>query len=457
MKNLLVVDDEKEISDCLKEYLTDKGFNVLNCYSVDEALGVINSEKLDLVLCDINMPGKTGIELFNEYNIHRGSQEKIPFVLMTGHADIIGVENAFSMGVSELIAKPFDLDSISLVINYLLNLEESKGSQKEKFYAVQIDEFIRAKSSNYDIYLKMVEKYILVTKSGQEFTEQRIANFAKKGATHIYMNSKDFAKYTDLQFAIASTINIRPIDAVRKTKIMNHLIASVGQSFLAGSVESKTFSNALTAFESYTQVAISNTQLENILSHLTNSSPDLIEKSSIKAMISSLIANLWKWNSPKVQSRIILAALMCDISLKDKPQLVKKNRIDYTADERGQYENHPFESFKLLNQIPDMPEEIAIVALQHHENSSGLGFPQRLSKDKLHSYSKLIHCVGEFIEVLYLQKDSTNVQLALDSLNKLQGKMLSEQVIKSLYMVFQAKMPKELEGLLLPSQTARFN
>ncbi len=456
-KNVVVVDDEVEITNSLKEFLCEKGFQVHTFTAADQAYDYFKENHADLILSDIKMPGKSGIDLFKQYFETKTVQPKVPFVLMTGYTDLIGAENAYSMGVSELIAKPFDLDSLNLVLNYLLNLEGAVGSSQEKYFPVRIDEFIDSRSNEFDIYLKVVDKYVLVTRSGQEFSEQRIKNFSKKGATHIYLKPDNFAKYTDLQFAVSSSLTKRPMDIARKTKVLNHLISSVSQTFMNGQINKEFLNKSLLAFESYADVALRNTQLTLILNQMLLASPKIVEKSSLRAVLSSMVTGTWKWKSSKIQSRIILSALMCDVGLKNHPELLNKKNYEFTATEQNIYEQHPMESYKILTQIPDMPEEIALVTLQHHENSAGLGFPQKLTRSKLHSYSVIIHCVNEFIETLFNQSDPNQTEKALNHLLSAQGNMLNQQVIKTLYMIFQLKIPKSLENLLLPDQTSRLN
>lgn len=455
MKNLLIVDDEIEIANSLSEYFSEKGFSVSTCSVVDEALDIYLKKKPDLILSDIKMPGKSGIDFYKQCQANVTYDEKIPFVLMTGYSDIIGVEKAFDMGVSELIAKPFDIDSISLVINYLLKLDESVG-QGSKYFPVAINEFMNSRSTDYNIYLKVGDKFVLVTKSGQEFTEQRVAHFAKKGANYIYLDADDFAKYTDMQFMIANNLSKRPIDVTRKTKLMNHLIQSVSQQIIFKDIDAQMMSNSKIAFESYAQLSLNNTQINTVFSHLMMSTPSIVEKSAVRAMICSMVISLWKWSSPKVQSRLIMSSLFCDISLKDYPTLNRKSIIDYTSEEKAIFENHPMESYKILSQIHEIPEEVLIVALQHHENSVGLGFPQKLNRDKLHPFSKIVRCVDEFVELLYFQPENDrNVQKTLEHMHKAQSKLVSNQVLKTLFMIFKVQVPKNLESLMLPDQTNR--
>lgn len=198
MRNLLIVDDEIEIVNALSDYFIDKGFGVLKSYSAEQALQLYKEKKPDLVLSDIRMPGKSGLDLYNDFVKSEPdfTAQKTPFILMTGFADTACVENAFKIGISELITKPFHMESVCIIVNYLLGTEESIGQEKN-YFSIPIEEFIRACSNAYNIYLKIGERYVLVTGCGQEFTEQRFAHFSKKGVTHVYLSAKDFAKYTD--------------------------------------------------------------------------------------------------------------------------------------------------------------------------------------------------------------------------------------------------------------------
>lgn len=236
---------------------------------------------------------------------------------------------------------------------------------------------------------------------------------------------------------------------------MNQLVGSVSRSVIANNVDRELFGNAITSFEAFTQLSVQNPQIEKILSQVIQASGDLSERCSQTALLSSMVASSWGWTSGKVQSRVILSALLCDIGLRDHPHLITKRRIDFTAEEKKQYEQHPYNSFNALKQIADIPTEISLVALEHHENAMGMGFPQKLNRTKVHSFSKIIHCIIEFLETLYFQADQSNIQSALDQMHTAQGKFVSLQVLKTLYKVFNVQMPKQLAELPLPNEVMR--
>lgn len=453
----MIVDDDPDLLLCVQEFLQLHKYEVIACSKASQASEQFSDPNctVKLILSDIKMPEKDGVQLFQEFKASPLSSRDCPYVLMTGYVDSLGAEEAYKMGVNELLAKPFDLDSLLLVINYLLKKENAFGSAEDKYFAVKIDDFMHTRNNDFNIYIKVGEKFVLITKSGQEYTPQRLAHFATKGLKHIYLNNEDFAKYTDMQFVIAKKINQRPIDVARRAKIMNQLVGSVSQSVIANKVDRELFGNAITSFEAFTQLSVQNPHIEKILTQLIQSSGDLSERCSQTALLGSMVASSWGWNSGKVQSRIILSGLLCDIGLRDYPHLITKRRIDYTEAERKQYEQHPLDSFNTLKQIPDIPVEISMVALEHHENAMGLGFPQKLNRTKVHSFSKIIHCIIEFLETLYFQADQKNVQTALDHMHETQSKFISLQVLKTLYKVFNANMPKQLVELPLPNEVMR--
>lgn len=457
MDKILLIDDDQDLLTCIKEFLELNQFEVISCDKSTDAAAYFNNPDcgIRLILSDIKMPHKDGLELYSDFKKSPLYQSAVPYVLMTGHLDIIGVENAYKLGVDELVAKPFDLDTLRLVINYLLKRDQAFGADSDKYFPVRVEDFLHSRNNTLNIYIKLNDKYILITKSGQEFTQQRLAHFASKGLKLIYLNNQDFVKYTDMQFLLAKSASQRPLDAARKAKIMSQLVGSVSRGVLAHNLSKETFGHALTSFEAFTQMSLQHAEIEKILSQLIQSSGDLSERCSQTALLSSMVASAWGWTSGKVQSRIILSALFCDIGLRDCAHLITKRRIDFTADERQMYEQHPFNSFNALKQISDIPAEIALVALEHHENALGLGFPQKLNRTKIHSYSKIVHCVIEFLETLYFQVDQNDIQGALDQMYNTQGKFISLQVLKTLYKVFNAQMPKGLAELPLPNETLR--
>jgi CheY-like chemotaxis protein len=116
---VLVVEDDDALRQLLQEYLQGSGFTCLSAASAPEAQAILSREKIDLVVSDIRMPGKNGVELMQE--THRIFFD-IPFILMTGYSSEYSYEDVINAGASDFIAKPFSPDELKAKI-YLIPKE----------------------------------------------------------------------------------------------------------------------------------------------------------------------------------------------------------------------------------------------------------------------------------------------------------------------------------------------
>ena len=105
---LWIVDDEESIRTICKSAL-EENFKIETFSNGSEALLALNSEKPDLIITDIKMPGLTGIDLLK---IVAEKYPDLPTIVMTAHADIDNALSAYKGGAFEYLSKPFDVDTI---------------------------------------------------------------------------------------------------------------------------------------------------------------------------------------------------------------------------------------------------------------------------------------------------------------------------------------------------------
>lgn len=109
MKKILVVDDEILILDEIIETLTEEGYQVLSATSADEALYILSQNNdVSVIITDLKMPGKTGIDLIHEVN--QCYKKTYPFIVTTGHGSpsIEGIE--LKADNYTFLRKPVDID-----------------------------------------------------------------------------------------------------------------------------------------------------------------------------------------------------------------------------------------------------------------------------------------------------------------------------------------------------------
>jgi DNA-binding response OmpR family regulator len=103
--NILIVDDELEIRELLKEYLQLKGYAVLAAATGAEALACLRANKADLALVDMWMPGMHGLDILR--NI-RATDPSVGVIMMTGLCDTEVARQAIECGAHDYLPKPLD-------------------------------------------------------------------------------------------------------------------------------------------------------------------------------------------------------------------------------------------------------------------------------------------------------------------------------------------------------------
>ncbi|WP_218176481.1 response regulator transcription factor [Pseudomonas putida] len=110
---VLVVDDQPLIVEQLCEYLENHGHHCVAAHSTDEAIErYVADESIGLVLCDLHMPERDGIELVRALKEIAGRQRVFEAIMLTGRADKQDVIRALREGFADYYQKPVDLDEL---------------------------------------------------------------------------------------------------------------------------------------------------------------------------------------------------------------------------------------------------------------------------------------------------------------------------------------------------------
>ena len=116
--NILVADDEVNIRRGLSMGLADEGYNVYEAGDGLEALKIIGSKEVDLVITDLKMPGMSGEELLKNIT---ANYKNIPVIILTGHGTIETAVETMHNGAYDFMTKPLNLDHLFLIIKRALS------------------------------------------------------------------------------------------------------------------------------------------------------------------------------------------------------------------------------------------------------------------------------------------------------------------------------------------------
>ncbi|WDV47112.1 response regulator transcription factor [Clostridiaceae bacterium M8S5] len=102
--NILVVDDEKEITDAIEVYLTNQNYNVYKAYDGKEALEIFEKEKIHLVIIDVMMPKLDGISA----TIKIREISTVPIIILSAKSEDVDKILGLNIGADDYITKPFN-------------------------------------------------------------------------------------------------------------------------------------------------------------------------------------------------------------------------------------------------------------------------------------------------------------------------------------------------------------
>ena len=178
--HILVVDDDDGIRELVKEYLSQNNYLVTSSNSAEDALEKVKVIKFDLIVLDIMMPGKSGLEFTKE------NKDKIstPIILLTAKGEASERIEGLDIGADDYLPKPFEPKELILRINNILNKTKYRNTNRKfKFGKIEIDlnkQFIL--KNDKSIKINNTEKIILdkmVNSPGKIFKREEIGNLIK--------------------------------------------------------------------------------------------------------------------------------------------------------------------------------------------------------------------------------------------------------------------------------------
>jgi len=142
---ILIIDDEKDIRDSLKDILIDEGYEILLASNATEAKKIKASGKIDLILLDIWMPDIDGLSLLREWSAL--NEIVCPVIMMSGHGTIDTAIEATKIGATDFLEKPISLQKLLKTISSSLkNSSDIKKIDKTFFDECNLPYIIDIKS-----------------------------------------------------------------------------------------------------------------------------------------------------------------------------------------------------------------------------------------------------------------------------------------------------------------------
>ena len=175
--HILVVDDDDGIRNLVKQYLNENNFLVTTAKNAENAKKKTEMIKFDLIVLDIMMPGKSGLEFTKENKITLNT----PVILLTAKGEASERIEGLETGADDYLPKPFEPKELVLRIKNILNKTKDLNIKRViEFGSVKIDlSKLFIKNENKQFKINNTEKIILekmINSPGQIFSREEIGN-----------------------------------------------------------------------------------------------------------------------------------------------------------------------------------------------------------------------------------------------------------------------------------------
>jgi two-component system KDP operon response regulator KdpE len=188
--SILVVDDEPPIRKLLRVGLGSQGYTVSEAPNARTAIELMQTERPDLVLLDLGLPGMSGLELLGKW---RRDGLDIPVVILSSRTDEAGIVAALELGADDYVTKPFGMNELVARIRVALRHKFQQQGEKPVF-------------QTGDLSVDLVKRIVkvegeAVKLSPKEYDILRIlVQYAGKVLTHQFLMKQIWNDNTDVQY-----------------------------------------------------------------------------------------------------------------------------------------------------------------------------------------------------------------------------------------------------------------
>ncbi len=173
--HILVVDDDEGIRDLVKQYLNQNNFLVTTAKSAEDAVEKIKIIKFDLIVLDIMMPGKSGLD----FTIENKNNLNTPIILLTAKGQASERVEGLEVGADDYLPKPFEPKELILRIKNIINKTKQDNKKRVLYFGnikIDLNKHLILKE-NKEFKINSTEKTILeamINSPGKTFSRDEI-------------------------------------------------------------------------------------------------------------------------------------------------------------------------------------------------------------------------------------------------------------------------------------------
>lgn len=254
------------------------------------------------------------------------------------------------------------------------------------------------------VYLRMTPgNYLVIGKKGDRAAFSTLHAYNKK-ETCIYVKNFEYAvliqHVTNVTEAVVQQKNIPDL---MKLKFIGGLADDATKTLEASGFTS--VAKVQKVSQLLMQMSQKMSAFQDIIAILETLPNEDSKHSMTTCLISMLLCEEMRVSLPMAQEKCAMGALLHDIGLKSVPKcILDKPQHLWTREELQVYEQHPIRAVEMLRDAKDVPSDVLLIIAEHHENSSGTGFPKRIRDVKISPLGKIVGLANYLASLLLSRK-----------------------------------------------------
>ena len=316
------------------------------------------------------------------------------------------------------------------------------------YLPIPINEFIQGVVIPVDLFIRLGdEKFIMVARAGATSDVNQFKQYQSREVSYVWVQKKEYYKLTHQSLTIAGiALSKREFDDSQRTTLVSSAARSVFRQLDHSGLDLEVYNQARQITEAVIGLAEAHKNLASLFASLAKFSDHIVAHSVAVSAISTLIAEAMGFQKRATLEKIALASLLHDVGMKAlPPELITKPVASMLPEEIALYETHSFKGAQMLQGLGVVPDDVVAIVYEHHENSIGQGFPQRLRDIKMHPLAKIVALADAYATLIIANPNCPtpkNPREALLYIEHTLGLPFNREVFRALKKVIEADQGK---------------
>lgn len=314
-----------------------------------------------------------------------------------------------------------------------------------EFVSVDIYTFRNAtRDITFDVYLKLSEEnvaHVFSRKTGLDY--KRLAQYIQKGVKQLHIRKEDEEAYTAFISNTADKIFNDPNTSTEKkvATLLNMTDQNMAEIFSQTQVPEDTAESTQKVIKNYVSLMLDNPKTLAIILKLVSHGDYLYYHSIAVAIFSMFVAKASGQFNSRTLEIVGMGGFLHDIGSTQISQEVMNAPSELTPAQWKEMRSHPKLGLQMLENTPNVPDEVRYIVYQHHEEPSGQGYPNGLHGPVIYYPAKIVSLADAFSALISKRpfRPAYTVEQALHILQSENGRH-DRELVKILAKIFSRQM-----------------